>query len=92
MSTSAMRPGAPDRRLGRSHTPDWGDVPRRRGGTEPYDAAALVSFPDAARGIHRCAHLNGNLQTVEPGAYYRSGQMDATTLDITIRRHGSRPS
>jgi protein tyrosine/serine phosphatase len=35
-----------------------------------------------------CAHLKGNLQTVEPGAYYRSGQMDATTLDITIRRHG----
>lgn len=35
-----------------------------------------------------CAHLKGNLQTVEPGAYYRSGQMDPTTLDITIRRHG----
>jgi protein tyrosine/serine phosphatase len=35
-----------------------------------------------------CALLNGNLRVVEPGAYYRSGQMDGRLLDITIRRHG----
>ena len=41
-----------------------------------------------AAALNGCAHLNGNLQTVEPGAYYRSGQMNATVLDITLRRHG----
>lgn len=37
-----------------------------------------------------CAHVNGNFRTVEPGACYRSGQMDSTRLDIAIRRHGIR--
>ncbi len=76
-------------RLYRAATPDFGEMPRCTGRAGVRTAAfrwflALV-LPAAVAG---CAHLNGNLQTVEPGAYYRSGQMDATTLDITIRRHG----
>ena len=37
-----------------------------------------------------CAVLNHNLRAVEPGAFYRSGQMPAGTLARTLRRHGIR--
>ncbi len=76
-------------RLGRSHTPDFRETSpagaRARNRMTPLRWFLSLMLPAAFTG---CAHLNGNLQTVEPGAYYRSGQMDATTLDITIRRHG----
>jgi len=35
-----------------------------------------------------CARVTANFREVDPGAYYRSGQMDATLLDITLRWYG----
>ncbi len=41
-------------------------------------------------GAEGCALLNGNFRTVEPQAFYRSGQLDPQHLERVIERHDIR--
>ena len=47
----------------------------------------MVLFASSAAFTGGCAYLNHNLRAVEPGVFYRSGQMPANALERTLHRH-----
>jgi len=63
---------------------------RSRGVSGLLPARVWCALAFAALAGSGCAVFNHNLRAVEPGAFYRSGQMPSGTLARTLCRHGIR--